>query len=164
MKKVFTLFLLVIFSYSCFAQSTGSGFITVDGEVTKPLKLTMKDLEKYPLREVTAKDREGREHVYRGTALFTILDSAGVTLRQNLRGKNLAKYVLITATDNYRVIYALPELDPDFTSNTVLLATHVDGKLLPKGEGPFRLVNPADKKPTRWIREIKSIKILVSLE
>ena len=57
------------------------------------------------------------------------------------------------------MVYALPELDPEFTNNVVLLATMVDGKPLAKGEGPFRLVNPADKKQARWIREIKSIKV-----
>jgi hypothetical protein len=93
-----------------------------------------------------------------------VLDSAGVTLGKALRGENLVKYVLVTAADNYQVVYALPEIDPEFTSNTVLLATHVDGSLLPKGEGPFRLVNPADKRPARWIREIVSIRILFSKE
>ena len=164
MKRLLTLLFIVIASYQSFGQSNNVAFITVEGEVTKPLKLTLADMEKYPAIEIKAKDREGKEHVYKGTALSAILDAAGVTLGQNLRGKNLSKYVLLTAADNYRVIYALPELDPEFTSNTVLLATHVDGKLLPKGEGPFRLVNPAEKKPARWIREIRSIKILVSKE
>lgn len=54
------------------------------------------------------------------------------------------------------------KLTPGFTSNTVLLTTHVDWNSLRKGEGPFRLVNPVDKKPARWIREITSIKILFS--
>ena len=61
-----------------------------------------------------------------------------------------------------KFVFALAEIDPDFTSNTILLATQVDGKSLPKGEGPVRLVNAAEKKPTRWIREITSIKVLFS--
>jgi DMSO/TMAO reductase YedYZ molybdopterin-dependent catalytic subunit len=140
-------------------QTNGQQAITVSGEVTKQLKLTLADIDKYPPAEVKAKDRDGKEHSFKGVALATVLDSAGVTLGKDLRGENLAKYVIITAADNYQVVYSLAELDPEFTSNTVLLCTHVDGKLLPKGEGPFRLVNPIDKRPARWIREITSIKV-----
>ncbi|MEJ0034321.1 MAG: molybdopterin-dependent oxidoreductase [Bacteroidota bacterium] len=154
MKNILTItFIIACIDLS--AQST----ITVSGEVTKQLKLTQQDIGKYPQVEVKAKDREGKEHTFKGTALATVLDSAGVTLGKNLRGENLAKYVVITAADNYQVVYSLAEIDPEFTSNTVLLCTHVDGNPLPKGEGPFRIVNPADKRPARWIREIVSIRI-----
>lgn len=151
--------LLIVFTSSSFAQQQ---HVSIEGEVLKPLKLTVKDLEKFPFTAVKAKDRDGKEHTYKGVLLSVVLDSAGVTLGKQLRGENLTKYVLVTAADNYQVIYALPEIDPEFTSNTVLLATQVDGETLPKGEGPFRLINPSDKKPARWIREIFSIKIMYS--
>lgn len=144
------------------AQSNTGSFITVEGEVLKPLKLTTSTIAKFPQSEVKAKDKEGKDHTYKGVLLSTVLDSAGVTLGKELRGDNLTKYLLLKAVDGYEVIYALPEIDPEFTSNTVLLATQVDGKLLPKGEGPFRLVNPGDKRPARWIRELSTIKVLFS--
>lgn len=143
-------------------QSVSESHLKVEGEVLKSLKITTKDLAKYPQAEVKAKDREGNEHTFKGALLSVVLDSAGVTLGKDLRGENLTKYILIKAVDGYGVIYALPEIDPEFTSNTILLTTHVDGNPLPKGEGPFRLVNPADKKPARWIREITTIKVLFS--
>ncbi|MEI9921990.1 MAG: molybdopterin-dependent oxidoreductase [Bacteroidota bacterium] len=155
MKTILTLLVAIAFFINGNAQSS----ITVSGEVKKQLKLTLGDLAKYPQTEVKAKDKEGKEHMFKGVALSVVLDSAGVTLGKNLRGENLAKYVLITAADKYTVVYALAEIDPEFASNTVLLCTHVDGNLLPKGEGPFRLVNPIDKRPARWIREIVSIKV-----
>jgi hypothetical protein len=71
-----------------------------------------------------------------------ILDSAGVTLGSQLRGENLAKYVLIKATDGYQIIFSLPEIDPEFTRETILQAYRVDGNPLPKGEGPFRIIAP----------------------
>jgi DMSO/TMAO reductase YedYZ molybdopterin-dependent catalytic subunit len=165
MRKIFlTATCIIVLIGSAFAQMASQYTITIEGEVLKPLKLTLKDLEKYPVTEVKAKDRDGKEHIFKGTLLSVALDSAGVTLGKQLRGENLVKYVLITAADNYQVIYSLPEIDPEFTSNTVLLTTHVDGNPLPKGEGPFRLVNPSDKKPARWIREITSIKVVYSKE
>lgn len=143
-------------------QTYAQELITIEGEVTKVLKLSIKDLEKYPVAEIKVKDQKGDEHVYRGTDLSVVLDSAGVTLGRTLRGENLTKYVVVTAVDNYQVVYSLAEIDPEFASNLVLLTTHVDGKLLPKGEGPFRLVNQIDKRHARWIREVRSVKVLFS--
>jgi hypothetical protein len=162
MMKTYRVLFLILLTLAMYGQSGAQDFITIEGEVLQPLKLSVGDVEKYPTTEVKAKDKDGKEHTYKGIALSVVLDSAGVTLGKNLRGENLTKYVLVTAADNYRVIYTLPEIDPEFTSNIVLLATHVDGKLLPKGEGPFRLIHPAEKRPTRWVREIRSIKILFS--
>lgn len=141
-------------------QQLSERFITVEGEVTRPLRLTVKELEKYPTHELKAKDKQGREHSYKGTLLALVLDSAGVTLGAQLKGDNLAKCVLVKAADGYEVIYSLAEIDPELSANTILLATQVDGKPLPAGEGPFRIVNPSDTRPARWIREISSIKIL----
>lgn len=155
---------LLFLCATAFGQGNSDFFITVEGEVLRPLKLTTNDVAKFPQAEVKAKDRDGKEHIFKGTLLSTVLDSAGVTLGKDLRGENLVKYILVRAVDGYEVLYALPEIDPEFTSNTVLLTTHVDGNPLPKGEGPFRLVNPTDKRPARWIREISSIKVLFSKE
>lgn len=161
MKRFLSISVLVFaFLATGFAQS--DSFITIEGEVTKPLKISLSDMKKFPSAEVKAKDRDGKEHTFKGALLSVILDSAGVTLGKQLRGENLVKYVLVKAVDGYEVIYSLPEIDPEFTSNTVLLTTHVDGNPLPKGEGPFRLVAPQDKRPARWIREITSIKVVFS--
>ena len=124
----------------------------------------MEDLNNLKQTEVKAKDRDGKEHTFKGVLLVDILDSAGVTLGKELRGENLAKYVLIKAVDGYEVIYSLPELDPEFTGQTIILAYQVDGNMLPKGEGPFRIVSPNDKRPARWIRELTTIKVLFAKE
>lgn len=155
-------FCLIVLPAYANAQSTTKPFFTVEGEVLKSLKITQDDLNKFKQAEVKAKDRDGKEHIYKGVLLVHILDSAGVTLGSKLRGENLAKYVLVKASDGYEVIFALPEIDPEFTTQTILLAYEVDGKPLAKGEGPFRLVVPNDKRPARWIRELATIKVLFS--
>lgn len=146
------------------AQAANKPFFTVEGEVLKPLKLTLDDLSNLKQAEVKAKDKDGKEHVFKGVRLVDILDSAGVTLGKDLRGENLAKYILIKAVDGYEVIFSLPEVDPEFTGQTILLAYQVDGNPLPKGEGPFRIVAPNDKRPARWIRELTTIKVVFSKE
>jgi DMSO/TMAO reductase YedYZ molybdopterin-dependent catalytic subunit len=151
---------LLLASIACRAQPKPS--FSVEGEVLKPLALTQDDLLKWKTTEVRGKDHDGKEHVFKGVRLFDVLDSAGVTLGGKLRGKNLAKYVLVKAADGYEVIFSLAEIDPEFTSQTVLLAYEVDGHPLAKGEGPFRMVVPSDKKQARWIRELTTIKVVFS--
>ena len=136
--------------------------LAVEGEVMKPLKLGISDLKGLKQAEVNATDHGGQQRVYKGVSLFDILTAAGVTLGSQLRGKNLLKYVEVRAADGYEVIFALPEIDPEFTTQTILLAFEVDGKPLPKGEGPFRMVVPNDKKHARWIREITTIRVAFS--
>lgn len=143
---------------SCLMAQTTST-ISIGGEVLRPITMSVKDLDKFPHVELKAKDRTGKEHTYKGTMLASVLDSAGATLGADLRGEHLLKYVSIKAGDGYEVLFSLAEVDPEFSSQQVLLATMVDGKPLPNGEGPFRIVVPEEKKPTRWIRNITSIQV-----
>ena len=165
MKHFFSVFLLsactALFFNTGFSQDN-SAYFTVGGEVLRPLKLSIKELAALKISEVKAKDRDGKEHSFKGVMLWTILDSAGVTLGKDLRGENLGKYVLVKASDGYEVVFSLPEIDPDFSEKIILLANEVDGKPLSASEGPFRLVVPQDKKHARWIRQLNSIQILFS--
>lgn len=146
------------------AQTQNQFYFTVGGEVENPVQLTMDDVKAMPSKRVAVQDMSGNDQVYVGVDLADILNLAGVSLGKQLRGENLSKYILIEAHDGYRVIFALPETDPEFTDQTILLAYLVDDKPLPEGVGPFRLVVPHEKRHARWIREISSIKILTSKE
>ena len=68
----------------------------------------------------------------------------------------MALYLLVEAADGYRVVFALPELDPAFTERVVLLADHRDGQPLTPAEGPLRLVVPDEKRQARWVRQVGS--------
>jgi DMSO/TMAO reductase YedYZ molybdopterin-dependent catalytic subunit len=133
--------------------------LTVSGEVTKPLTLDAAQFAALPHREVIATDRDGQEHRYAGVPLVDVLRQAGVTLGADLRGENLTKYLLVKAADGYQVLFALPELDPLFATRTILVADRVDGQPLPAGVGPYRLVVPGEKRPARWIREVRSLEV-----
>lgn len=149
------LLVLLTFVISSQAQTV----LTISGEVTKPLTLQAADLTAMPHVEVTAKERDGKEHRYSGVPLFELLKQAGATLGGELRGENLMKFVAVKAIDGYEVLFALVEIDPDFATRTILLADRVDGAPLAQGVGPYRVVVPGEKKPARWIREIKSIEV-----
>jgi DMSO/TMAO reductase YedYZ molybdopterin-dependent catalytic subunit len=164
-KSCYSLALVLLISFTTVvAQTIGKPFFIVTGEVLNPLKLTVDDLMKLNTVQVNTTDREGKTHVYTGVKLSEILDSAGVTLGKELNGENLAKYILIKAADGYEVIFSLPEVDPEFNEQNIILAYQVDGNPLPKGEGPFRMVVPDEKRLARWIRELTTIKVVFSKE
>lgn len=133
--------------------------VKISGEVTTPLDIKLADLQQFPQTEVTRKDRDGKEHTYSGVGLSAILQKAGVTLGKDLRGENLTKFVLVEASDGYQVIFALAELDKDFTDRNIILANNVDGKPLPVGDGPFRVIVQDEKKPARCIKQVTGIKV-----
>jgi DMSO/TMAO reductase YedYZ molybdopterin-dependent catalytic subunit len=148
------LLIALLLSLTTTAQS-----VTVGGEVKTPLTLTAADLASLPRTTAVAKDKQGVPHSFAGVALAEIFKKAGVTTGRELRGENLAKYVLVTCADNYQVVFALAELDSSFTDRVVILADQMEGKLLPAGTGPFRIVVPGEKKPARNCFRVTAIDI-----
>ena len=59
--------------------------------------------------------------------------------------------------DGYRAVYALAELDPVFTDDRALVVDTRDGKPLSGEEGPLRMLLPEEKRPARWVRQVKRI-------
>lgn len=112
-----------------------------------------------PRVKVEAKEHENPTATYEGVLLGSILERAGVPRGEKLRGKALRTIVVITARDGYEVIFTLPDTDPAFTDRLIVLADMKDAKPLPEKEGPFRIVVPAEKRPARWIRNVKTIAI-----
>lgn len=112
-----------------------------------------------PRVKVEAKEHDNPAATYEGVALGSILERAGVPRGEKLRGKALRAIVVITASDGYEVVFTLPETDPAFTDRLIILADRKDGKALPEKEGPFRIVAPSEKRPARWIRNVKTIAI-----
>lgn len=133
--------------------------LIVSGDVAKPLTLTADALKAMLHTDVTGNDHDGKEHRYTGIPLIDLLKQAGATTGAELRGKNLAKYVVIRASDGYQAVFALPELDPDFATRTILLADGVDGAPLTAATGPYRIVVPGEKKQARWVRQVTTIEV-----
>lgn len=133
--------------------------LSVSGEVESPLKLTAADLAKLPRRVVRAKDHDGKESEYEGWPLIEVLKLAGVKFGEGLRGKNLALYLVVEASDGYRAVYALPELDPAYTDKIIMLVDKRDGKALDAKEGPLRIVVPDEKMHARWVRQVTGLVI-----
>ena len=121
--------------------------------------LTLRDLEAMPHRSAEVVDDKGTHAAYEGVPMFEVLRRVGAPFGRDLRGRKMAFYLLVSASDGYHAVFAIAELDPDFTGRLVLLACRRDGKELSPVEGPFRIVVPDEKRHARWVRNVTSLEI-----
>ena len=113
--------------------------ITVQNEAGASVKMTATEIAAMPHQEISVDDH-GKTVRFEGVPLRLVLEKAGVTFGETLRGKRLAACLLVEAADGYKVVIALPELDPGFTDRVILLADKADGHPLDSKEGPLRVV------------------------
>jgi DMSO/TMAO reductase YedYZ molybdopterin-dependent catalytic subunit len=78
---------LLLFSANAAENQHESFSLTVNGEVEKPLQLSLSELSKMPRRSVRAQNRDGQECSYQGVELREILLHAGVPSGKELKGK-----------------------------------------------------------------------------
>lgn len=133
--------------------------LSVAGDVPKARQWTAGELAKLPRQTLKAKDHAGKESEFEGVPLVALLKEAGLAFGQDLRGPALARYLVVEASDGYRVVFALPELDPAFTDEIILLADRRDGRPMVAPEGPFRIVAPGDKRHARWVRQVIALRV-----
>jgi DMSO/TMAO reductase YedYZ molybdopterin-dependent catalytic subunit len=141
------------------APAASRAVLTVGGEVEHPLRLSAEDLASLPRQSVRARDHKGVEATFEGVALAEILKKTGARVGDKLRGGAMVDYLVVEASDGYRAVFALPEIDPAFTDRVILLADRRDGRPMVDPEGPLRIVVPGEKKQARWVRQVKSLTV-----
>lgn len=159
-----TALFLIATSCCLAAELRIQGAAARDGILKPPLVVTAADFARFPRTTVTARDRDGKEHRYEGVLIAELLRRAGQALGDEMRGPVMQRYAVMTAHDGYRIVFALPELDPAFTNTPVLVADRMDAQPLSPRDGPLRVIAPADKHPTRWLRSLEKIEILAAPE
>lgn len=130
--------------------------LTIQTESGKTTVLTRADIEALPHVKITT----GAPTTFEGILLKALLEKAGVGFGETLKGKRLASCLLVEAADGYRVVIALPEIDPAFSDKQMVLAFLKDGKPLDEKEGPYRIVIPDEKRMARWVRQVTTFKIV----
>lgn len=153
------MFVALSANISAYTQVNELPHIKVEGEVTQPLKLYQSDLEKMKRITVKHTGHDSITNSFTGVPLIEILNHAGATMGKQLRGKNLAKYLLVIAADGYKVVFSLAELDTSFNENEIILADKKNGQPIPSNPGPFQLIVPGEKRPARSCREVISLVI-----
>jgi len=122
--------------------------------------LNRTEIEGLPHLKVTASEHSSGPVAFEGVTLKSLLEKAGVTFGESMKGKRLSSCLLIEAADGYRVVIALPELDPGFTDKQTLLVFLREGKPLGDKEGPYRIVIPDEKRMARWVRQVTTLRIV----
>lgn len=125
-----------------------------------PVVLSKDDFARLPRLEQRVKGHDGKESIYSGVALTELLGRVTAPLGSQLRGKALAHYLLVQATDGYQVVFALPELDSAFTKQVIFLADRRDGQPLSGDQGPYQVIVPNEEKHARWVRQVTVLKVL----
>lgn len=156
---VFVMLLIVVLRTTA-GEQTNSIALTVGGAVEQPLNLTISDLSRLPRTKLTVTERDGKEVVFEGVALSEIVSRAKPMVTKQCCSNTVNAVVQVHAADGYRAVFALPELDPEFTDNKVLLADRRAGEPMTAPQGPLRLVVPNDKARARWVRQVITIEIL----
>jgi hypothetical protein len=133
--------------------------IAIQTDAGKQIVLTRADLEALPHTNV-ATGAPDTPVTFAGVSLKAVLEKSGVSFGESLRGKRLASCLLVEAADGYRVVFAMPEIDPAFTDKQIVLAFLKNGKSLDEKEGPYRIVVPDEKRMARWIRQVTTLKIV----
>jgi len=144
--------LLALLVPAAFAQQ-----LTVQNEAGKQTVLSRTDLEALPHVKVSSGSGGA---MYEGADLRAVLEKGGVDLGASMKGKKMASCLLVEAADGYRVVIALPEIDPAFNDKQFVLAFLRDGKVMDDSEGPYRLVISEEKRMARWVRQVKQLKIV----
>jgi hypothetical protein len=158
MKRVFRLggALVFLILASPFLQCQQ---LIVQTEAGKQI-LSLADLETLPHVKVTASEHGSPAVNFEGVTVKSVLEKAGVTFGESMKGKRLTNCLLVEAADGYRAAIALPELDPAFTDKQIVLAFLRDGRPLGEKEGPYRIVIPDEKRMARWVRQVTTLKIV----
>jgi DMSO/TMAO reductase YedYZ molybdopterin-dependent catalytic subunit len=133
--------------------------LKVEGAVPTPLSLTAEDLAKLP-RTTATLSADGTTTTYEGVLLYDILVKAGWQFGHGMTGKPMASYLIATGKDGYQVLFALPEIDPQFSGAKVIIADKADGAALPAREQPFRIVAPEDKMHARSIYSLVKLEVV----
>lgn len=164
MRFVITTALMLVFCFSISAQETAKTQIkefTLRVEAEKNLDLKMSDLAKLPRQKLSVKNKGTTEN-YEGVWLRDVLLLANAKISKNqLRGAEMKKFLLVEAADNYQAIFALAEIDEEFAPDNILLADARDGKPLSENDGRLKIIVPGDKKPGRWVRQVVALKIKI---
>ncbi|MGH7658181.1 MAG: molybdopterin-dependent oxidoreductase, partial [Gemmatimonadales bacterium] len=134
-------------------QPADSIVVEVNGEVT-----VFRSLAGLPRDTVTATFHNAPPRPYSGVNLRVLLERAGLQATR-LRGPLLARYVVVEATDGYRVSFGLAALDTGLVSRRLVLVDSLDGQALEPGKGPWRLIVAGDDHGARSVRMVSAIRV-----
>jgi len=132
--------------------------VAEDGRVTV---LSGQQLAGLPQVTVPSTSRDSAPITLSGPSLRSLVDLAGAPSGHDLRGPRLMLAVVAEASDGYRVVFSLAEIDPGFGGANAIVALQQDGGPLPAAEGPLRLVVAGEAHYSRWVRQLVRLRVMM---
>ena len=142
------------------ATSTAVASFDICGEVAQPVTLTVADLRdgwQQHRADVTfdCATNGPQHHRFEGALLHDVVRAAQPGFDPRRR-KDRSRFVLaVSGGDGHHTVLSWGEIDPDFGSSPVLLATRLDGTDLDAAGS--QLVVPTDRCGARYVSAITSI-------
>jgi hypothetical protein len=157
MKRI----ILIVIVFIAYTSTVHAQSFTISGDGITSITITKAMFADMKQVVVMAKAHDEKVHRYSGVTIANLLTKAGVILGDSAKHKTVNSYIIVTAADNYKAIYALPEIDPLFANRAIILADRADKKPLPSEDGPFQIIVPGEKKHARWVRQVTGIQVLI---
>ena len=122
---------------------------------------TRAQLDAIPAERAPARLRDGVPFTVSGVSVTTLLRLAGLDLSANLGGGKVVGHALVArATDDYRAVFGLAEVDPHFGHALLMVSwTNADGSPLADKVGPVQLISTGESRPGRWVRQLQSLEV-----
>lgn len=128
--------------------------VVIDGRTPVPMRAP----EAWARDTIRMAEHGGAPHTYSGYPLRSLLRARGVKV-DSLRGRSLARTVVLAARDGYRVAFGAGELDSGVVPRRWLLVDRMEGAPLDSVQGPWRLIVEGDREPKRWIRQVTVVRV-----
>jgi hypothetical protein len=159
MNTIFSVLLLVLGVTAIEAQDKAHRLIVqgVDGTEIAFSAEQLKGMRRETVSVVDERTKATQE--YQGVRLGVLLAEVASRSEKQSKRSDRRDYVIAAGSDNYRVLFSLAELNPDFQDNKVLVADTKDGKPLDAAHGPLQLIVPHDRRTSRWVRMLASIRV-----
>jgi len=152
-KFVVTVCLL---SPNVFCQSPAT--LQVEGIGGSSATFSLSDLSKLTRQTVTISDH-GVPVTFDGVLVTDLFARVRTPDGASFNPTVAAYYVMAEAEDRYKAVFSWAEIDPTFTDRKVYVVTKRDGKPLLARDGPFELVVPGEKRNSRWVRQLKLLRV-----
>ena len=137
------------------SPAPAGGIVVENARTQKVVTLSAADLAKLKHEEL----KVGSDAVlYSGVPLAEILRVVDVPWGGNC-SPLLTCYVVIEAADGYRAVLSIPEIAPELSHKTILLADRCGGEPLSPQEGPYKIIEEDAKQHGRWVRQVTKISL-----
>ena len=106
-------------------------------------------------------NEDGQVVSYSGVPLASLLETQAKNAGSMAGLRALSDSVLLVrGTDGYQAAVSAAAVAMDPKGERFLLALTRNGKPLEKGEGPVRLIVPADPRHVRWVKDVATVRLV----